>query len=216
MRTKTILLSAAVLAAGLSTSLAQSVFSVNAVGYVNTTVGAGYSLIANPLNGTNNLLSTVMPAPPDGTVVLRWNPASQTFAAPLSYIDGVGWVPDATINPGEGFFINLPLGATATLTFVGEVPQGANLSNPISANYSLLSSIVPQAISLDDPAANFPAQDGDIVLQWSPLTQGFRAPLSYIDGVGWVPTAPTPAVGEGFFYNTLTARTWTRTFSVNN
>lgn len=215
MRTKTLLFSAAVLAAGLTVSVAQSVYSVNAVGYVNIAVGQGYTLIANPLNGTNNLLSTVMPAPPDGTVVLKWDATSQSFAAPLSYIDGVGWVPDGTVNPGEGFFINLPTGASATLTFVGEVPQGASLNNAISANYSLLSSIVPQSISLADPTATFPAVDGDVVLQWDAATQSFKAPLSYIDGVGWVPSDPTPAVGEGFFYNSLTARTWTRSFSVN-
>lgn len=214
MRTKTFLLSAAVLAAGLSASVAQSVFSVNAVGYVNIPVSGAYTLIANPLNGTNNLMSTVIPAPPDGTVILKWNPASQSFSAPFTYVDGLGWLPDGTINPGEGFFINTG-GSATTLTFVGEVPQGANLANPLSANYTLISSIVPQSISLADPSASFPAQDGDVVLVWNVATQRFDAPFTYVDGLGWLPSNPTPAVGQGFFFNTTTARTWTRTFSVN-
>ena len=71
MRTKTLLLSAAVLAAGLAASTAQSVFSVNAVGYVNKTLAPGYNLIANPLNGTNNLLSTIIPTAPDGSAVIK-------------------------------------------------------------------------------------------------------------------------------------------------
>src|SRR5437763_15367210 len=61
MRTKTLLLTAAVLAAGLGASVAQTVFSVNAVGYVNVTIKPGYNLICNPLNGSNNVISTVMP-----------------------------------------------------------------------------------------------------------------------------------------------------------
>jgi hypothetical protein len=213
MRTKTILLSAAVLAAGLSASLAQSVFSVNAVGYVNVTVVGGYTLICNPLNGTNNLLSTVIPAPPDGTTVLKWDPATQRFGSPFTYLDGVGWLPDGTVLPGEGFFINTG-GAATTLTFVGEVPQGS-LSNPLSANYTLISSIVPQSVSLADPTVSFPAQDGDTLLRWNSATQRFNDPFTYLDGIGWLPTDPIPAVGEGFFYNTQTARAWTRTFSVN-
>jgi hypothetical protein len=217
MRTKTLLLSAAVLAAGLAASVAQSVYSVNAVGYVNLTLGPGYSLISNPLNGTNNNLSTVLPTPPDGTYVLKWDPATQSFLNPFNYLDGVGWLPDTTVNPGEGVFINLPPGSgNVTLTFVGEVPQGA-LTNRISGNYSLLASVVPQQIALDAPEASFPVQDGDYVLFWNPATQAFDNPINYLDGVGWLPSAPTPAVGQAFFYFTGSgaSRLWTRNFSVN-
>lgn len=213
MRTKALLSTAALLAVVAVSASAQSVYSVNAVGYVNLALGGGYSLIANPLNGTNNFLSTVLPAPPDGTFILKWNPATQSFFDPVNFLEGVGWLPDDTITPGQGVFINLP--SSTTLTFVGDVPQG-NLTNQISANYSLISSIVPQAIALDAVAANFPVQDGDFVLQWNPAAQSFFDPINYLEGVGWLPSAPVPAVGEGFFYNTTAgARPWTRSFSVN-
>ena len=213
MRTKALLLTTALGLVGVAGVSAQSVYSVNAVGYVNLALGSGYSLIANPLNGTNNLLSTVLPAPPDGTFILKWNPATQGFTDPANYLEGVGWLPDDTITPGQGIFINLP--SPATLTFVGDVPQGS-LTNAISANYSLISSIVPQSIALDSPSVNFPVQDGDFVLFWNPATQSFFDPVNYLDGVGWLPSAPTPAVGQGFFYNTTAgARSWTRSFSVN-
>ena len=67
MRTKTILLTAAVLAAGLGASVAQSVFSVNAVGYVNVTIRPGYNLIANPLNNGGNTVSEVLPPASHGS-----------------------------------------------------------------------------------------------------------------------------------------------------
>jgi hypothetical protein len=217
MRTKTLLLTAALFAAGICASMAQ-VYSVNSVGYVNKTlVASGYTLISNPLNGTNNLLSTILPTPPDGTAILRWDPVTQGFTDPFTYIDGLGWLPDTTINPGEGFFVSNPSGA-ATVTFVGEVPQG-NLTNQIAGGtYTLLAHIVPQSIALDAVGVDFPAQDGDSVLMWDSINQTFTDPFSYIDGLGWLPSAPTPAVGEGFFLSSVggVPRTWTRTFSVNN
>ena len=47
MRTKTLLLTAALSAAGIASSMAQ-VYSVNAVGYVNTPLVTGFNLISNP------------------------------------------------------------------------------------------------------------------------------------------------------------------------
>jgi hypothetical protein len=211
MRTKTLLLTAAAVAAGVITSSAQVVFSANVVGYVNVQLGSDYSLISNPLNGTNNSLNTILPGVPDGTFILKWDNAAQNFAAPSQFIEGVGWLPEASLSPGEGAFVNLP--ANTTLTFIGEVPQG-DLSASFGANYSLLSQLTPQSIGLS--AAAFPALDGDFVLFWDNGTQNFEPPLQFVEGVGWLPSEPTPAVGEGFFLNTATARTWNRTFNVNN
>lgn len=211
MRTKALLLTAAVVAAGCTAATAQSVYSVNAVGYVNLNLGAQFSLIANPLNGTNNLLSTILPVVPDGSQLLKWNALNQQFADANVYIDGLGWLPDDTLKPGEGVFINLPV--PTTVTFVGEVPQGS-LTNNLPSNFGLISSIVPQSIGI--AAAGLPAADGDQVLFWDPTTQRFLDAVIYIDGPGWLPSEPTPAVGQGFFYfNSGTARQWTRTFTVN-
>ena len=74
MRTKTLLLSAAVGAAGLVAASAQTVYSVNSVGYINLSVPAGFSMIANQLdNGTGNTVADVLTVP-DGTVVFKYDP----------------------------------------------------------------------------------------------------------------------------------------------
>jgi hypothetical protein len=218
MRTKTVLLTAAVIAAGIAASQAQ-VYSVNAVGYVNLSLPAGFSMIANPLNGTNNNLSTILPSVPNNTTIYRFNPTTQSFADGSTFFvdEGVGiWFPDAALPPGEGAFISLP--APTTLTFVGEVPQGT-LVNPVPSNFSIRSSIVPQAGALSS-ALGFPAQNGDTVYQWNRTTQQYNPGLSYFvdEGVGvWFPSEPNISVGEGFFVqNTGAARQWTRTFNVNN
>src|SRR5687767_13420891 len=93
MRTKTLLLTAALSAAGLASSMAQ-VYSVNAVGYVNQSVpGSGtpgvsrLAILAVPLNGTNNELNTTMPLPAgsDEVTIYRFDVGTQ------NYLDGIQW-----------------------------------------------------------------------------------------------------------------------------
>jgi hypothetical protein len=218
------------------------VFSVNAVGYVNIPVrssgGLAGTVLANPLNGTNNHLNTILPLtdPYDGTIVYRYEVASQNYSDAITFFGGgVGWFspsdPSPTINPGEGYFI-FPTGPDPlNLTFVGEVPQGT-LSNPLppANNFSIRSSIVPQTARLGDTATAgtllFAAEDGDNVYLFNPATQGFSDAYTYFDMVGWfnptdpdaAPNGPNIPVATGFFIqksSTATKTAWVRTFSVN-
>jgi len=102
MRTKTLLLSAALTAAGVCSSLAQ-VYSVNAVGYVNLVVAPGLSMIANPLSATDNTLGGVLTTAtgtPFGTQIYQFN--GTTFVAALyDDIDGwTHWHPVAAFSSG--------------------------------------------------------------------------------------------------------------------
>jgi hypothetical protein len=104
---------------------------------------------------------------------------------------------------------------------VGEVPQGT-LSNPLPQNYSLRSSIVPQAGGITS-VLGLTAENNDTVYFFNPATQTYGPALTYFVDPGppptgvWFPNEPTPAVGQGFWFknNTGTARNWNRTFSVN-
>jgi len=231
MRTKTLLLTAVLSAAGIASSLAQ-VYSVNAVGYVNRTfTRAGFYIVANPLNNGNNQISTVIPSPPDGTFVFRFNAGA--FGDPPGFVAGAGWFNSTgaatdVLAPGEAFFLQLPTTATypLTLTFVGEVPQGPALSNPVTilgtGKFSLIASQVPvSAALLSTNIMQFPAADGDTVYFFDGATQQYKDPFGYILGAGWFNSTgaanPTPEVGEGFFLLSGAAanRTWTRSFSVN-
>src|SRR4051812_16300088 len=84
MRTKTLLLSAVALAAGLLSSQAQSnVYSVNVVGYANITLQPGYNLISCPLLNSNNDVNTVLavttPTIDDNSGLFTWDNAGQSF-----------------------------------------------------------------------------------------------------------------------------------------
>lgn len=220
MRTKILLLTAAVAAAGITTSIAQTVFSVNAVGYVNLDLPPKFSMIANPLNTSNNTVSALLPNVPEGTTVYKFNNGS--FNQSASFLFG-SWTGDAnmTLNPGEGVFFNNPGTTTLRLTFVGEVMQGTGanaLNNPIPAGFSIKSSQVPQAGKLDGTAAGelgFPVAEGDTVYKFNRTTQNYST-HSFLFGSWGGDGVPMIDVGESFFVNKAAAATWTRSFSVNN
>jgi hypothetical protein len=232
MRAKAILFTAALMAAGAVTSMAQ-VYSVNAVGYVNLTLPAGFSIIANPLNGNpDNSLNTILPLPPEGNeaIIYRWDPNVQNYTILLTFFDGFGWFDpgmdpnNLIVNPGEGFFINLPAPGPFNVTLVGEVPQGS-LSNPLLPGLNLVSSQVPQAlpigdrIALDDGDLDFPAANDDVAYLWN---GGGYDLYTYFDGFGWFDPnsivgaeGPVIPVAGGFFVSKGAATSWDRSFSVN-
>lgn len=235
MRTKTLLLTAVLVAATAASALAQ-VYSVNAVGYVNTTVPAnGLAILANPLNGTNNLLDTILPLPEgsDGVTIYRFDTAAQNYTDAITYIFGVGWLsasdPTPTIAPGEGFWVQNVLATPLNITFVGEVPQGT-LSNPIPGGnqLALRSSMVPQALRLGTNGQTgtlaWPAAEGDTIYVFDPATQNYKDAYQFVEGVGWLsatdtdafPDGPMIQVAQGFWsIKSAAATSWTRTFSVN-
>jgi hypothetical protein len=227
MRTKALLLAAAVFAVGAGTSMAQ-VYSANAVGYVNMTLQPGFSLICNPLDNTNNGINTLFAGAPNQSRVYRFN-ADQTYTVATRLPTGT-FNSNIVMNPGEGFFFQLPAAAAPlNITFVGEVPQGS-LSNPlIPGGYQIRSSQVPQALPLGRPNSaagvqtlNFPANVGDIVFRFNGTYTSFSYrqlgmnPAAWT-GAGAVPDGPVINVGEGFFLFKAAGspNAWTRTFSVN-
>jgi hypothetical protein len=233
MRTRALLLTAAASMVGVA-AMAQ-VTSQNIVGFVNKTVyGASqqyYTLLNNPLNGTNNNINTIIPTAPEGVTVYRWDSVHQQFFDGITYYDAATVAPNpagwytaagdpstAVLNPGEGFFLYNGGGTNFTLTFVGEVQTGNSTVVIPAAFYSFLGSAVPQSAGLS--AMGFPQVDGMVYYKWLVGTQKFSDPLTYTDGVGWNDgvnlVEPTPDVGEGFVIqnpNTGTSYSWTRTFT---
>src|SRR5436190_1493319 len=127
MRAIALSCAAGVLALCAATSIGQTAYSVNTVSYVTVNPGANsYICICNPITNTSvantlgNLIGTNLPV---GGKVLKWNYAAVHFDIFTRVVFGNGWSPpsgpDATLNPGEGFFISSP--AQITNTFVGDV-----------------------------------------------------------------------------------------------
>lgn len=209
------------------------VYSENAVGYYTLTLNGGFNLVANNLNNGDNGINTVMDLTagvPDSTAFQKWDGANQMFANFATYIDGLGFVDDTftpvtfTLAPGEGAFLQVPFGATASIVLVGEVPEDT-LTLDLVPGFQIISQTTSQAIDLD--ASGFPAADGDALQRWIPgdanSDAGFLPIGGYIDGLGWVddgfnPIDTTLQLGQAFFYQRSAGGgnvTWTRTFNVS-
>jgi len=216
MRTKTLLLTAALIAAGALPSLAQSnVYSVNVVGYVNVPITNGYNFIANPLDfdgtGTNNTITTAFGnSLPSGSQVFKFS--GGVFGQSDFYITGPGWLSGGTIslNPGEG--IVLQSAGNGSVTFAGTVLQGTR-TTAIPLGFAIISSKVPVGGPITS-VLNLQPSNGDQLLPWDPVAQGYTSSFLYVTGPGWLPSEPSLAVGQASFIQTVASNNWTTNFVV--
>jgi hypothetical protein len=209
MRTKT-LLCAAVLAAGVATTMAQSnVYSLNVVGYYNVVAPANVKiLLGNQLHTTNDTLVGVIPNGPAGANFFKYNAG---YSASVFDDVDLAWTANFSLAPGEGGFYISP--TATTLTFVGEVVQG-NTTNTLPVGVKVLrTSIVPQVGGVTTDLY-LPAEPADNLFQYA---GGFSAFVFDDVDLVWTPRQPTNQVGGAFFYTKAAGNVsnlWIRNFTV--
>jgi len=228
MRTK-VLLCAAALAASLASSMAQNVYSLNVVGYVNVTLPSfSFTCVANPLDAT---LGGTQPGYNDITNLFQGvNGGSfiQTFNSGLNDYDNTSpnysgrsstWSSQLTMPPGLGVMYYNGGASDTVVTFVGQVEQGtysvANLGafafamvgSPVPIGGDLTNSttyvgLAPAGGDLVQTFNNNPAvNDWNTAVSWSGRSSTWGGPM---------PVAP----GQGFLYYSTTANAWTSNFTV--
>ena len=143
MKTKSILAAALLIAASAASASAQTVYSVNAVGFVNVVFPPGFTLASNPLEGATNTVAVLFSSVPNGTSVFKFDSALGQYTG-TTFLFGNWGNPSFSLVPGEGFFFKNPGSTTITNTFVGNVKQGA-LTTSLSSGFTLVGSQVPQA-----------------------------------------------------------------------
>jgi hypothetical protein len=239
MRTKTLLLAAATIVAGLVSSQADTVYSQNVVGYINVTLAAhSFKLVANqldlsPSNDVNSVLATGMVS--GETQLYLWNGtgykpftyynAVDVAPSPAGWYDSGGIISTNSFGPGQGAFLQNPGASPMTATFVGTVRQGTN-NTAIALGFNLYSIAYPVATNID----SFPATSGqDQYYHWNGT--GYASPLTYYNAAdvapapaGWYDSGGTlqstnasymPIVGESFFLQHFGSPTnWTTVFTV--
>jgi hypothetical protein len=204
MRTKTTLLCAAALAAGVVGSYAQSnVYSLNIVGYVNQTLQNNYTFVSNPLqeDSLGNMATNVYPnpgvvgvggGPLDGSALNFWNGVKWTVvlldsSQVTGYTDGNGNPTNTPVIPqGMGLLFVNGTGAAVTNTYVGTVVQSNKITMP--NNFSSIGSSIPLA--------------GDVMSVLG-LTNTVVAGSGVYDGAG-LQTAKYNGAGQIVGYNTYT------------
>jgi hypothetical protein len=220
MRTKTLLLIAAVGAASAVTSMAQ-VFSVNAVGYVNKTIPKGqFSMVANPLKAATNTVNALFQPVPEGFQVFVYVPGQGFQVGTFDSLEGSflpASVGNAVINPGHGVFVKNGSANDVTITFVGEVMQGP-LTTPLVAGLQIVGSQVPQTGTASDLGLPNTTEegltDGDQVYQFVPGTGYYVSTFDSLEN-NFLPALKPLDVGEAVFVKLSKANSWNRTFSVN-
>jgi hypothetical protein len=212
------------------------VYSVNVVGYVNVTIGAGqWAILANPLDNGDNTLATVLQPPTGATGLQVFTWQNQGFLGPAIYLEGMGWLdsdpPVSTFAPGNAFFALNVTAAPITLTFVGQVlqtPQDLSVTIENKGKWSFIASKIPIASNLGTPSdassLQFPATTGDQVFMYDQAGQKYVDPYIYLEGMGWLSPfpddpnvgGPTVPVANGFWVLRVadTGPNWTRTFTV--
>jgi len=213
MKAKAILAAGLMMAAAAAQSTAQTVFSVNAVGFVNVTCPPGFSIIANPLEAGTNTVQALLPSSlPPLAAVFKFDNAGGAFQGSI-HLGGGNWtVNSMTLVPGEGFFFKNPAGTNITITFVGNVKQGT-LATPLPQGFSLVGSQVPQS-GLVSTDLGMPAATLDGVFRYNNAESAYDGYI-FLGGTWTGGGEPTINVGEGFFVKKQSAATWTRSFSVN-
>jgi hypothetical protein len=238
MRTK-VLLCAAALAASLASSMAQNVYSINVVGYVNVTLPAGKNyIVANPLDATmggtvangntvSNLFdaNTVSPIAVNDSV-FSYNAAAGNYNTPIAYktLGGAKWTggtgPTTVINPGTSMVFANASASDAVVTFVGQVVQGPYTVATIPAKLgALLGSPVPIGgdITNSTTALGLVPTVNDAVLTFNSASGNYNSPSAWktLGGKKWSPSI-TINPGQGFLYQnaSASANVWTSNFTV--
>jgi hypothetical protein len=236
MRTKALICAATFIAAGGVTSMAQNVYSLNVVGYVQKVVphAGKFALIANPLNTTNNtiggVIDTTATGLQSGGQILKWGGSSfNAFKRVSTLVSANGWSPSTSptvsLNPGEGFFVQSPGASTLdiTNTFVGEVLQSysantpASISNYLATGFTLAGSKIPVSNTVSALSLTIPNVTGNQVLKWNVGGQTyntFKRVSTLVSSSGWSPNEPGVDVAEGFFTQLTAPITWLINFTV--
>jgi len=211
MKAKAIFAAGLLMAAAAAQSTAQTVFSVNAVGFVNVNFPPGFSIASNPLEGATNTVAALFPTSlPNNCAVFKFNTASGTFSS-STFFFGAWSNPNLSLVPGEGFFFRNPSVNIITNTFVGNVKQGT-LTTPLSAGFTLVSSQVPQS-GLVTTDLGLPILNTETVFKFNNALNAYSGSTFFFGS--WSGGEPTIGVGEGFFVKKVAASSWTRSFSVN-
>jgi len=244
MRTKTMLLSALVGSlASVSAVMAQNVYSLNAVGYINVTLYAGFNMISVPLLASpDNTLNTLLPnttGAHTGDVVWFYSPSggyTSDSGVPTGTGRGAtpsGWANGGTetLMPGVGAWYQNNSGGTITATFVGSVPTGP-MTNALSSGFNLVGSVVPMSGDLITNSlsslTNYAIGDDFYTFDPTAGPTGSYTEFSVVPSTGrgagtgynnnFSPGDPIVAnVGEGFWYDNNSGATinWVENYSVS-
>jgi len=209
MRTKTLILAAVLVAAGVVSSQAQNVYSQNIVGYINTPLaGAGQlTLISNPFDdGNGNQATNLLSILPKSSSISLWNNVGANFASSITK-SAAGWNGGLIVPPGTAMFVKNggPSSPPLTNTFVGSIDSFTS-SVALPAGFSMLGSYIPYSSA--DITTDTNVNLGTVLPKNTTLETWNSAGATYVSvtksAAGWNGTLPLNA-GQGLFISVKAA-----------
>jgi|ERR1035437_896118 hypothetical protein len=227
MRTK-VLLCAAALAASLASSVAQNVYSLNVVGYVNVTLPSHqFAAVANPLDASlggtvagGNDITNLFQGVAASSTLATFNSALNDYDTPITFSGKSGaWTGNFSMPPGKGALYFNNGAADTVVTFVGQVQQGAYTAASIASHtFQLAGSPVPLGGDLSDlnTKLGLVPSAGDTVALFNSAANDWTTPVTWsAKSSAWTGTLPiAPGAGFLYFNNSASANTWVSNFTV--
>ena len=225
MKTKTLLIAAAALAAGIISSQAQ-VYSQNIVGYANVKLVTGYNMVANQFNcGTSNGVTEAFPNLADGTAIYQWNGTGYTitykdFSAPPDgfYMSDYATPTNSPIlTPGTACFLQVGADVTNTMTgSIAAITGGGTATNSLVVGYNMVGSKIPYGGAVTNSGFAFDQiGDGTAIYQWNGSGYGitykdYSAPPDqfYMSDYATPTNPPVFNVGSGAFLQSGSTVKW--------
>jgi hypothetical protein len=196
------------------------VTSVNAVGFVRTTIPeGGWGLVSMPfVNLDHDVVAMTIPEifteAPDNTIVWFYQGGmwKKSEKSPWGGSDDT----TSTFIRGDGLFINAPSGGGAvTYTIMGEVPDsrsGSQMStNVLGVGYTLMGFAYPCDMPLTNSTLNASASDNDQIWYWDPALnggQGGWAKNELSPWGGWDDPTFVFETGKGYMYKAASSIDW--------
>lgn len=181
--------------------------SLNVIGYVSLMLQPGFSMIAYPLEASQNTVAELFQGWPDGTTFNKFD--ARFFRLAENVMRNGQWInPNETLAPGEGAIFLNPTNESRPLNLVGNVMQG-DLSFPVPSGFSIRSMQLPQRGNLKD--LGFPLGNGDVIHLFDRDRQKYV--LHPYENGEWVNGPPVVEVGESFWVAKAEAGNWSGSFS---
>lgn len=162
-------------------------------------VQPGLNLIANQLDHGSNMLGEILAGVPGGSLLSKYNPTNHAWSQ--SYFNGGSnaWIPNLTLSPGEGAFLESPTNLALTFRGNPHVPvlpiAGTNFAN----TFALLSRQTNDIGTWDNIVGIAPTPPIEVLL----YRGGWLAyPFDDEDG-DWEPSGPAANVGEAVVVSTV-------------
>jgi hypothetical protein len=189
--------------------LGQNPWPSNTSASISLSCTNGFNLVTCPIGNGNNYATNRFLSPVPNMTVWKYNQSTSNYWV-LTNLTATTWSGETgmTLEPGVGFWLHMP--TNAVITFAGDVVQGTNSMSTGTA-YTPRGVMVPVAGKIMTDLG-FPATNGDKVYLYN--TGGTYTCYSKTP-TGWSPSEPIIAVGQGFFLDTVTNKTWSVVYDAN-